>query len=1213
MPEATRRGSARGGGRSWGALRQAVRNNESGDGSVRSGARRPNLLNAQKMSSFRFSQRHGEEDLPEEGGDLHRHFRTCASLTRIREEFRNALNEDAEKKLGFGLNACARPEEHSGRLLLHSIGLNNYLITSGGGGTAAALSRVNQFVLQELLQAYPSAIVEEDDKGHIPFIEPIVQWIEARRAVRKWKLDTDRTRQTVALVAAKLRKRMSVKAAKREYHSDSDSEDGHSVQGKNTNSSSHRLSRIGSWISGNNDEKQARMELKMIVESADDSMFCIDEKGLILLTNDAAAKQFGYSKRELTGSNISIICNSKDAPRHGEYLEHYLKTGEKRVMGKKRELLARRKDGTTFYIELGLTEVDLGGGKFIFCGFVKDVTDLKLHRKSLAAQSDISEDGEKEGGGRSSRAPRGIPPLVEWCLTILSEFVDNYGFGNAGRMGRGDDDDSSLDFSMSDLKASFSDRGHREGPPVTMRDTMVVEKVASIPHLLEELLLVDDPEARSRVFDMSIVHKVLFNTDSLGDGEWLIEMLDKSIRVQKHKILDANLTGADIDTAEGRAFQLQLKMAQDQCRFLAEGAVFYLEQVSELNIQDDLYVFHHLQLHQEVTRHNGGGLAEMISTGDVHHFHKHRDELFDAVGSLKGLIRSICVLEDDLVKRACITPVIRRLLDKVMFSPFATLAALFDGINHFLLMISFRLGPAPALFHLSKLDDTFQPQQYLLASATLLSSVFFFGTKAIHTGLAKYAVSKNLFWSDAFTFWNLLETIPLLMVLFCSIAVDIVLRQRAHTEVEDDNDIPFFLRTAVAITTPFLWLRILAFIKVRNKQLATFILCSVEIMKDIKWFLLVLFAAMASFAQMWVSFTFEPNQSESQYYMEGYLKAYTMMLGDLDSDALRTHPLIAILFVIYTFGVTVVLLNILIAIVSDSYQNSFSTSKMMLGKARVMFVSELLSIKTFHKMWMEGKTGSIRWNVNFVFGIFAIFHLWMITGTINEKLGQDSLCEIRTLSPSRVKLEAILAYFLLFSMSSTMKKIIAYVLDEFNDTGGLKSSGLEKNSSSRLRPAVNWFVKTAFSALSNSFDSLFDREDTLKELGNSPKSQEHRTDNATQRSIEKMRKNLKAELKGQFEQLQLSLRETEEQNKEDIWRIEELISKLAESQQLMVQAILPENGKGQEQYSFDEDGSENSQSSLQAILSENGKEQEQHSLEGDGSESSLSLDQLATN
>lgn len=51
------------------------------------------------------------------------------------------------------------------------------------------------------------------------------------------------------------------------------------------------------------------------------------------------------------------------------------------------------------------------------------------------------------------------------------------------------------------------------------------------------------------------------------------------------------------------------------------------------------------------------------------------------------------------------------------------------------------------------------------------------------------------------------------MVLFCSVAVDIVLRQRASAEV-DNEEIPFFLRTVIAITTPFLWLRIMAFVKV---------------------------------------------------------------------------------------------------------------------------------------------------------------------------------------------------------------------------------------------------------------------------------------------------------------------------------------------------------------------------------------------------------------
>ena len=574
-----------------------------------------------------------------------------------------------------------------------------------------------------------------------------------------------------------------------------------------------------------------------------------------------------------------MICNSKDASHHGEYLARYMRTGEKRVMGKKRELLARRKNGSTFSIELGLTEIPLGHGKFLFIGFVKDMTDLNRRRSLENSMKDVD---SPEGGGESnSREGRGIPPLVEWCFTVLSEFVDNYSVASNGLQSGDDDDDSSLEASRTNLAASFAGRANfavaASRDVSEMRDTMVVKKVASIPNLLEELLLIDDMEARNRVFDMSIVHKVLFNKDSLGSGDWLIKMLDKSIRAQETKILDANLTGNNVDTAVGRQLQLNLIMAQEQCRFLAEGAVFYLEQVSELNIKDDLYVFHHVQMHREITQNNGNGMADMISTGDVHHFEKHRNELFDAVGGLNGLVRRICVLEDDLVKRAAATPVIRRLLDKIMFSPFATLAALFDGLNHFMLMIAFRLGPAPALFHLSNQDKTFHPQQYLISSVMLMASVAYFGTKVIHAGLAKHALSENLFWSDLGTFWQLLDTVPLLMVLICSFAVDITLRQRAYSEV-GDSTIPFFLRTMIAMTTPLLWLRILSFAKVRNKQLATFILCSVEIMKDIKWFLMVLFAAMASFAQMWVTLTFESHQVENAHYMEGYLKAYTMMV-----------------------------------------------------------------------------------------------------------------------------------------------------------------------------------------------------------------------------------------------------------------------------------------------------------------------------------------------
>jgi hypothetical protein len=132
--------------------------------------RRPNALKRFQLKSFRFNESSRSADgggsggggntfdnnngngggndntLPEEGADLHQHFKTCSSLRRIREEFHAMLEDDSEnKKLGFGLNCCARPEEDTGRLLVHSIGLNSNLISYGlggvGGSTAVGLSR----------------------------------------------------------------------------------------------------------------------------------------------------------------------------------------------------------------------------------------------------------------------------------------------------------------------------------------------------------------------------------------------------------------------------------------------------------------------------------------------------------------------------------------------------------------------------------------------------------------------------------------------------------------------------------------------------------------------------------------------------------------------------------------------------------------------------------------------------------------------------------------------------------------------------------------------------------------------------------------------------------------------------------------------------------------------------------------------------------------
>lgn len=77
----------------------------------------------------------------------------------------------------------------------------------------------------------------------------------------------------------------------------------------------------------------------------------------------------------------SFTMYSGRAPNHDNYIKRYLRTGEKRAMGKKRKLRARRRDGSEFPIELGLTEVQVREGEErSFCGFIRDLSKEEEQR-----------------------------------------------------------------------------------------------------------------------------------------------------------------------------------------------------------------------------------------------------------------------------------------------------------------------------------------------------------------------------------------------------------------------------------------------------------------------------------------------------------------------------------------------------------------------------------------------------------------------------------------------------------------------------------------------------------------------------------------------------------------------------------------------------------------------------------------------------------------
>lgn len=116
--------------------------------------------------------------------------------------------------------------------------------------------------------------------------------------------------------------------------------------------------------------------LKAIIDTAIDGIITIDQRGIIETLNPAAAAIFEYEPSEVIGNNISILMPEPDRSNHDTYIHNYQSTGVKKIIGIGREVLGRKKSGTTFPFLLSVSEVVLKD-KIIYTGIIHDITELK--------------------------------------------------------------------------------------------------------------------------------------------------------------------------------------------------------------------------------------------------------------------------------------------------------------------------------------------------------------------------------------------------------------------------------------------------------------------------------------------------------------------------------------------------------------------------------------------------------------------------------------------------------------------------------------------------------------------------------------------------------------------------------------------------------------------------------------------------------------------
>jgi PAS domain S-box-containing protein len=104
--------------------------------------------------------------------------------------------------------------------------------------------------------------------------------------------------------------------------------------------------------------------------------------GFVETVNPAAEQMFGYSAEELSGKSFSSLIPELDRDRHQGSLEHYSASAEARAIGLGREVMGRRKDGSSFPLEIAVNEMFLDGRRY-FTGLLRDITTRKEAEEAL--------------------------------------------------------------------------------------------------------------------------------------------------------------------------------------------------------------------------------------------------------------------------------------------------------------------------------------------------------------------------------------------------------------------------------------------------------------------------------------------------------------------------------------------------------------------------------------------------------------------------------------------------------------------------------------------------------------------------------------------------------------------------------------------------------------------------------------------------------------
>lgn len=397
----------------------------------------------------------------------------------------------------------------------------------------------------------------------------------------------------------------------------------------------------------------------------------------------------------------------------------------------------------------------------------------------------------------------------------------------------------------------------------------ILTNVASVPLFLKSVLLIDDTEAMTEVLNSSLVRHVVVDKRSIN--VWLCAMLTNTKEVKVR-------------------------------------AVTFLKLLSRLTLTD-------LAASSQS--------PDRFSAKEMERFTTLQEETFNAVYVMPGFVPAVLELGGLTIENISTTSVMRYITDRTIRKESVFFVLILDFFYSLFLLMGYRLNVEFILFY----QDVNGPEYYnehTYISTSIRGIAGYFFIKEALTLLSLYMTSPKLAKRYCTSVFNIID--------FASVAM-LLLTEGALTTNPNLIDNEGF---AASLTVILLWLKLMGAFKILNSAFALFLTAVDEVMKKVKWFLLFLFMITFMFSDAARTIVAARGDCRGRIDMDLYLmdefcsdnlfsiiiRMYSVVVGDVNLQDFQSSSAMVAIFVLFTFFSIIIILNILIAIIIDSYQGS---------------------------------------------------------------------------------------------------------------------------------------------------------------------------------------------------------------------------------------------------------------------------------------------------